>query len=148
MTLDEEEANNSKKGGACLLCIQLRPFAGLLRVCEMALTVLNCFSVSLLGMAESAWIRIESMNSFEIQCITEGLQIDKAGLRTTIESQLDKKNDFYEKTGMTLASQLASSISCALFWIKWCWLGMWGKGVRPDTEYDLAMQLNSETVNK
>ena len=24
---------------------------------------------------------IESMNSFEIQCITEGLQIDKAGLK-------------------------------------------------------------------
>ena len=32
---------------------------------------------------------IESMNSFEIQCITEGLQIDKAGLSTKIQSQLD-----------------------------------------------------------
>ena len=25
---------------------------------------------------------------------------------------------------------------------------MWGKGVRPDTEYDLAKQLNSETVKR
>ena len=62
---------------------------------------------------------IESMNSFEIQCITEGLQIDKAGLSTKIQSQMDKTNDFYVNTGMTLASQLASSTSCALFWMKW-----------------------------
>ena len=48
---------------------------------------------------------IESRNSFQIQCITEGLQIDKAGLSTKIQSQLDKTNDCYEKTGMTLASQ-------------------------------------------
>ena len=60
---------------------------------------------------------IESMNAFEIQCITEGLQIDKAGLSTRIQSQLDKTNDFYEKTGMTLASKLASSTSSALFWM-------------------------------
>ena len=40
---------------------------------------------------------IKSMNSFEIQCITDGLQIDKAGLSTKIQSQLDKTNDFYEK---------------------------------------------------
>ena len=36
---------------------------------------------------------------------------------------------------------------CTL-WMKWSWLGMWGKGVRPHTEYDLAKQLNSETVKK
>ena len=60
---------------------------------------------------------IESMNSFEIQCITEGLQIDKAGLSTKIQSQLDKRNDVYEKTGMTLASKLVSSTSSALFWM-------------------------------
>ena len=95
------------------------------------------------------------MNSFEIQCITEGLQIDKAGISTKIQSQMDKTNDFklcknvtYVKTGMTLACKLPSSTSCALFWMKWSWLGMWGKGVRPDTEYDLAKQLNSETVKK
>ena len=46
------------------------------------------------------------MNSFEVQGITEGLQIDKAGLSTKIQSQLDKTNDFNEKTGMTLASQV------------------------------------------
>ena len=89
---------------------------------------------------------IESMNSFEIQCITQGLQIDKGGLSTKIQSQLDKTHDFYEKPGMPLALQLASSTSCALFWMNWSWLGMWGKGVRPDTEYDLAKKLNSETV--
>ena len=60
---------------------------------------------------------IESMNSFEIQCITEGLQIDKAGLSTKIQSQLDKRNDVYEKTGRTLASKLVSSTSSALFWM-------------------------------
>ena len=69
---------------------------------------------------------IESMNSFEIHCITQGLQIDKAGLSTNIQSQMDKTNDFYVKTGMTQASKLASSTSCALFWMKWSWLGLWG----------------------
>ena len=49
---------------------------------------------------------IESMNSFEMQCITEGLQIDKAGLSTKIQSRLGKTNDFYVKTGTTLAKQL------------------------------------------
>ena len=67
---------------------------------------------------------IESMTSFEIQCITERLQIDKARLSTKIQSQLDKTNDFYVKTGMTLASKLASSTSCALFCMKWCLLGI------------------------
>ena len=49
----------------------------------------------------------------------------------------------YVKTGLTLdsfgVSLASSSTSCALFWVKWCWLGMWGIGVRP---YDLAKQLN------
>ena len=48
---------------------------------------------------------IESMNSFEIQCNTEGLQIDNAGINTNIQSQKDKTNEFYMKAGMTLASQ-------------------------------------------
>ena len=65
---------------------------------------------------------IESMNSCELHCITQGLQIDKAGLNTKIQSQMDKTNDFYMKTGMTLASQLASGTSCALFWMKRSWL--------------------------
>ena len=81
--------------------------------------------------------------------ITEGLQIDKAGLSTKIESQMEKINDFYEKTSMTQASKLASGTSCALFWMKWSWLGKWGTRVRPDTGYgfaSLAKQLKSETV--
>ena len=91
---------------------------------------------------------IESMNSFEIQCITEGLQIDKAGLSTKIQSQMDKRKDFYLKAGMTQASKAAPSTSCALFWIKWSWLGIWGIGVRPDTRCGLARMakhLNSES---
>ena len=64
---------------------------------------------------------MESMNSFQIQCITEGLQIDKAGLSTKILSQMDQRNDFSVKTGMTQASKVAPSTSCALCWIKWCW---------------------------
>ena len=91
---------------------------------------------------------IESMNSFGIQCITEGLQIDKAGLSTKIQSQMYKANDFYMKTGMTIASQFASGTSCAFLWMTWSWLGMWGKGGRPDTEYELAKHLNSETIQK
>ena len=31
---------------------------------------------------------------FEIQCNTEGLQIDKAGINTKIQSQMDKTEDF------------------------------------------------------
>ena len=61
---------------------------------------------------------IDSMKSFEIQCIIEGLQIDKAGLSTKIQSQMDKTNDFYVKPGMTQASKVAPSTSCALFWIR------------------------------
>ena len=94
---------------------------------------------------------IEPMNSFEIQCITEGLQIDGAGLSTNIQSQMDKTNDFYVKTGMTQACKVAPGTSCALFWIKWNWLGIWGIGVGPDTGYGLASmaeQLNSDSVKK
>ena len=58
---------------------------------------------------------IESMNSFGIQCITEGLQIDKAGLSTKTQSHMEKPNDFYRNAGMILDSKLASSTSCALF---------------------------------
>ena len=36
---------------------------------------------------------IESMKSFEIQCNTEGLQMDNAGLNTKIQSQMDKTKD-------------------------------------------------------
>ena len=64
------------------------------------------------------------MNSFEIHCITEGLQIDKADLSTKIQSQMDKTNDSYVKARMTQASKVAPSTSCAVLWIKWCWLGI------------------------
>ena len=85
------------------------------------------------------WIGL--MNSFEIQCITKELQMDKAGLSTKIQSQLNKTTDFYVKRSMTMASKLPSSTSSALFWMKWSWLGIWGIKVRPDTENDLAKHL-------
>ena len=62
---------------------------------------------------------MESMNSFQMHCITEGLQIDKAGLSTKIQSQMDTTNDFYLKTGMTQVPKVAPNTSCALFWIRW-----------------------------
>ena len=92
---------------------------------------------------------IEPMKSYGIHCITEGLQIDRADLSTKVQSQMYKTNDFYVKTGMTQASKVAPSTSCALFSIQWCLLGIWGIGGRPDTGYGLASmakQLNSESV--
>ena len=46
-------------------------------------------------------ICIESMNSVEMQCITEGQHIDNASLSTKIQSQKDKTNDFFIKTPHT-----------------------------------------------
>ena len=37
---------------------------------------------------------IESMIGFGIQCNTEGLQMDNAGLYTNIHSQMDNTKDF------------------------------------------------------
>ena len=50
------------------------------------------------------------------------------------------------KAGLTLSSKIALGTSCALLWVKWCWLGMWCIDVSANTEIDLAKQLNSETV--
>ena len=57
-----------------------------------------------------------------------------------------QNKSFYVKTGMTQACKIAPSTSCAVFWMKWSWLGIWGIGARPDTGNDLAEQLNSQTV--
>ena len=71
-------------------------------------------------------IWIESMNSFEIQCITEGLQIDNACLSTKIQSQKNKKKIYIWKTDISLASEIVSSTSCAHFDMQWSRLGIWG----------------------
>ena len=81
---------------------------------------------------------IETMNSFEIECSTQGMQIDKAGLSSKIQSQMNELIDVYVKTGMNEPSKVVPSTSCALLWIKWSWLGISGIGVRPDTGYGLA----------
>ena len=77
--------------------------------------------------------------------------MDKAGINTKIQSQKDKTNEFYMKADITFASQLASSTSCAVFVMKWSSLGISGKEVRPDTDYDLPSnsiqkQLKSRTT--
>ena len=77
---------------------------------------------------------IESMIGFGIQCNTEGLQIDNAGINTKIQSQMDNTKKTFMKIGLTLASKIASGTSCALFSVKWCWLRMWGIDVRPTQE--------------
>ena len=66
------------------------------------------------------------MNILEIHYITEGLQIHKAGFSTKIQSQMDKTNGFHVQAGMTQASKVVLSTSCALIWMKWSWLGFWG----------------------
>ena len=67
---------------------------------------------------------IKSMIAFGIQCNTEGPQIDNAGLYTKIQSQMDNTKEFNIKTGLTQASKIALGTSCALLWVKWCWLIM------------------------
>ena len=67
---------------------------------------------------------IESMKSFEIQCITQGLQIDKAGLSTKVQS---KEMISIWNTVMCLASGIVLSTSCAPFGMQWCGLGIPGK---------------------
>ena len=52
---------------------------------------------------------VESMNIFETQCLTEGLQIDQAGLSTKIQSQMVKANAFYVTTGIIQDSKVAPS---------------------------------------
>ena len=91
---------------------------------------------------------IELMNSLVSSVIQEGCRYRPSRYKHKDSISNGSYKRFYMKTGLTLASKIASSTSCALFWVKWCWLGMWGRGVRPDTEYDLAKQLNSETVKK
>ena len=56
---------------------------------------------------------------------------------------------FFVETGMVQVPRIVPSTSCALLWMQWSWLGIWGIGVGPDTGYGLASmakQLNSDSV--
>ena len=64
----------------------------------------------------------------------------------TSSKQQERQKHSVETTINVSASKLASSTSCALAWMKWSWLGIRDIAVTPDTDYDLAKQLNSETV--
>ena len=82
----------------------------------------------------------------------KALEAKRGCIETNEESNMQlkwfyKQNKwFYVKAGMTQPSKIALSTPCALVWMKWSWLGIWGIGVRPDRGNDLAKQLNSETV--
>ena len=52
------------------------------------------------------------------------------------------------KTGLSLASKIASGTSCALFWVKMVLVRNVGHRCQANTENDLAKQLNSETGKK
>ena len=90
---------------------------------------------------------IDSMNSFEIQCNTEGLQIDNAGINTKIQSQMDKTKDLYENW---TDSGLQDSIRHFMYTLldEMVLVRNVGHRCQANTENDLAKQLNSETVKK
>ena len=84
---------------------------------------------------------IESMIGFGIQCNTEGLQIDNAGINTKIQSQMDNTKDWSD-------SGLQDSIRhfmCTLLG-EMVLVRNVGHRCQANTENDLAKQLNSETV--
>ena len=91
---------------------------------------------------------IESMNRFEIQYNTEGLQIDKAGIKTKIQSQMDNIKDFlYENWTDSSLQDSIKHFMCTLF-SEMVLVRNVGHRCQANTENDLAKQLNSETVKK
>ena len=90
---------------------------------------------------------IESMIGFGIQCNTEGLQIDIAGLYTKIQSQMDNTKHLYENWTDSGLQDSNRHFMCTLLG------GMVlvrnvGHRCQANTENDLAKQLNSETVKR
>ena len=83
------------------------------------------------------------MNSFEIQCNTEGLQIDNAGINTKIQSQLQKI--IYERWTDSGLQDSIRHFMCTLLG-EMVLVRNVGHRCQPNTENELAKQLNSETV--
>ena len=90
---------------------------------------------------------IESMIGFGIQCNTEGLQIDKAGLYTKIQSQMDNTKDLYENWSDSCLRDSIRHFMCTLLG-EMVLVRTVGHRCQDHTENDLAKQLNSETVTK
>ena len=86
---------------------------------------------------------IESMIGFGIQCNTEGLQIDKAGLYTKIQSQ----KILYENWSDSCLRDCIRHFMCTLLGVMVLVRNV-GHRCQDHTENDLAKQLNSETVTK
>ena len=85
---------------------------------------------------------IESMNDFEIQCNTEGLQIDNAGGNTRIIQKI-----LYESwTDSGLQDSIRHFMCTRLG--EMVLVRNVGHRCQANTENDLAKQLNSETVKK
>ena len=88
---------------------------------------------------------IESMNSFEIQCNTEGLQIDKAGINTKIQSHMDNTKILHETWTDSSLQDSIKHFMCTLLG-EMVLVRNVGHRCQANTENDLAKQLNSETV--
>ena len=86
---------------------------------------------------------IESMIGFGIQCNTEGLQIDKAGLYTKIQSQ----KILYENWSDSCLRDSIRHFMCTLLGAMVLVRNV-GHRCQDHTENDLAKQLYSETVAK
>ena len=88
---------------------------------------------------------IESMIDFGIQCNTEGLQIDSAGIITKIQSQMDNTKDFYESRTDSGLQDCIRHFMCTLLG-EMVLVRNVGHRCQANTENDLAKQLSSETV--
>ena len=87
------------------------------------------------------------MIGFGIQCNTEGLQIDKAGLYTYIQSQMDNTKDLHENWSDSCLRGCIRHFMCTLLG-EMVLVRTEGHRCQDHTENDLAKQLNSETVTK
>ena len=90
---------------------------------------------------------IESMIGFGIQCNTEGLQIDNAGLYTKIQSQMDNTKILHENWTDSGLQDSNRHFMCTLLG-EMVLVKNVGHRCQANTENDLAKQLNSETVTK
>ena len=87
------------------------------------------------------------MICFGIQCNTEGLQIDKAGLYTKIQSQMDNTKILNENWSDSSLRDSIRHFMCTLLG-EMVLVRTEGHRCQDHTENDLAKQLNSETVTK
>ena len=90
---------------------------------------------------------IESMIGFGIQCNTEGLQIDNAGINTKIQSPRDNTKILYKSWSDSGLQDSIRHFMCTRLG-EMVLVRNVGHRYQANTENDLAKQLNSETVKK